>query len=65
MIRGIVNIENQMDYLERTDYGAGYYASDPQLSFNLKANKMRQADLEVKLKIELIEKQRQQELRKL
>jgi hypothetical protein len=41
MIRGIVNIENQMDYLERTDYGAGYYASDPQLSLNLKANKLR------------------------
>ncbi len=48
-----------MDYLDPTDYGTGYYACDPQLSFNMKANKMKKAEREMTVKMEKIKKQKE------
>jgi hypothetical protein len=37
-----------MDLLPPTDYKGGFYVMDPELSQNMKAKKMKQADLKIK-----------------
>ncbi len=51
--QAIINIENDSEYLNKVNYGQGYYASDPDKNINRMNNRQRQ------LKVRMLEEKKE------